>query len=119
MSTAAAPKFAVLESGDQLTQAEFHSLYQETPEDFRAELIGGIVYVASPLRRRHGIEHLKLGSIVFTHMSATPGVEGGDNATVLLGDDAEPQPDLYLRILSEYGGQSQVTGEDYIVGPPE
>lgn len=119
MSVGPALSCAVLESGDQLTQAEFHRLYQQTPEDFRAELIGGIVYVASPLRRRHGVEHLTLGSTIYTYMSATPGVEAGDNATVLLGDDAEPQPDLYLRILSEYGGQSQVSGDDYIVGPPE
>jgi hypothetical protein len=39
-----------LHSGDRLSREEFHRLYSEMPEGFRAELIGGIVYVASPLK---------------------------------------------------------------------
>jgi Uma2 family endonuclease len=39
--------------------------------------------------------------------------------TVLLGDDGEPQPDLYLRVLPECGGQSKTTPDDYVDGPPE
>jgi Uma2 family endonuclease len=35
----------------------------------------------------------------------TPGCETGANATWLMLEDA-PQPDVYLRILPEYGGQS-------------
>jgi Uma2 family endonuclease len=38
--------------------------------------------------------------------------------TVLLGDESEPQPDLYLRILPDYGGQSRTT-DDYVEGAPE
>src|SRR5262249_26071896 len=37
----------------------------------------------------------------------------------ILGDESEPQPDLTLRILSEYGGSSREDEEHYIVGPPE
>ena len=36
-----------------------------------------------------------------------------------LGDEGEPQPDLYLRVLSEYGGQSGTTADDYGDGAPE
>jgi Uma2 family endonuclease len=86
---------------------------------FQAELIGGIVYVASPLRRRHGTHHLPLASVFFAYQSHTPGVEAAANATILLGDDAEPQPDLYLRILPERGGQSRTTDDDYVAGAPE
>jgi hypothetical protein len=46
-------------------------------------------------------------------------MEAGDNATVLLGEDAEPQPDLYLRLLPESGGQSRTTDDDYVLGAPE
>jgi Uma2 family endonuclease len=38
---------------------------------------------------------------------------------VLLGEDSEPEPDLYLRILPEYGGRSATTPDDYIEGAPE
>jgi len=41
-----------LDNGDLMSQAEFHIVYEKTPEHFKAELIGGVVYVASPLRPR-------------------------------------------------------------------
>lgn len=50
--------------------------------------------------------------------AATPGVQCYDNATVLLSDDDEVQPDLCLRILPEYGGQSR-NADVYIKGAPE
>ena len=90
-----------LYSGDRMTQPEFHRLYEQTPKDFRAELIGGIVYVSSPLKRRHGTSHPALATVFFTYHGHTPGVECGDNTTIQLGEEGEPQPDLYLRILPE------------------
>lgn len=109
----------VLENGDRLSRDEFHRLYVQTDDDFRAELIGGVVYVSSPLRRRHGTHHVALGGLLFLYQAATPGVEAGDNATDLLGDDSEPQPDLYLRILPGSGGRTEASADDYVVGPPE
>ena len=108
-----------LHSGDRMSREEFHRIYEQMPEDFKAELIGGIVYVASPLKRRHGTSHLPLGTLFFAYASQTTGVEAGDNTTILLGDAGEPQPDLLLRILPEYGGQSRTTQDDYIQGAPE
>jgi Uma2 family endonuclease len=108
-----------LHSGDRMTREEFHRIYEQMPEEFRAELIGGIVYVASPLKWRHGTNHLPLGSLFFAYEGKTPGVESGDNTTILLGEEGEPQPDLYLRILREFGGQSWMTKEEYVAGPPE
>ena len=105
-----------LHNGDRMSRAEFHRLYEKTPEGFKAELVGGIVYVASPLRIRHGTNHLFLGGTFFLYQGATPGVEAGDNTTILLGDEGEPQPDLYLRILPEYGGQSRTSPDDYVEG---
>src|SRR5437660_11286246 len=101
MATAAESPLVVAEgpelhNGDRMTPEEFHRFYEQMPEDFQAKLIGGIVYVASPLKRRHGTNHLPLGTLFFTYESNTPGVESGDNTTILLGEKAEPQPDLFL-----------------------
>ena len=60
-----------------------------------------------------------MSAVLFTYQGHTPGVECGDNATVKLGEWSEPQPDVYLRILPEYGGQSQTTKDNYLAGPPE
>jgi len=118
-STVNSPAPVELRSGDRMSRTVFHRLYEQTPKHFKAELIGGIVYVASPLRRPHGTHHLELGTLLGIYQGHTPGVEAGDNTTVLLGDDSEPQPDLYLRILSEFGGQSGTTKEEYVIGAPE
>jgi Uma2 family endonuclease len=108
-----------LHNGDRLTQAEFHRRYEAYPEDVKFELVGGIVYMTSPLRRPHGSLHPKLSMAFTLYEAATPGVETLDNATTILGEESEPQPDLSLRILTEYGGQSRETTQQYIEGPPE
>jgi Uma2 family endonuclease len=108
-----------LYSGDRMSREEFHRIYETAPEDFKAELIGGTVYVASPLKLAHGEPHLLLGVALVAYVSRTPGVQASDNTSVVLGENAEPQPDLLLRILPEYGGQSSTTKDDYIKGPPE
>ena len=108
-----------LHSGDRMTREEFHRIYESMPEDFRAELVGGVVFVASPLKIGHGRNHAFLVSVFCEYEDATPGVEMSDHTTVCLGDDAEPQPDLYMRILPEFGGQSKTSAEDYVEGAPE
>jgi Uma2 family endonuclease len=108
-----------LHNGDRMTQPEFHRIYEQMPENFKAELIGGIVYVASPLKRQHDTSHLVWGTVFATYVLNTPGVEAGDNTTILLGEENEPQPDLYMRILPECGGQSRTTKDEYIRGAPE
>ncbi len=112
-------KLPELNNGDHMSQKEFHRRYEQMPENFRAELIGGIVYVASPLKLPHGRHHYYLVNLFCTYEMSTPGVEGGDNATILLGPDAEPQPDVFLRILPECGGRARTTPDDYVEGPPE
>src|SRR5437868_4054674 len=104
-----APPAEVLElhNGDKMTQKEFHRIYTQMPDHFKAELIGGIVYVASPLKVRHGTNHSDLNGLFWVYAGHTPGVECSDNTTIILGGEGEPQPDLYLRILPEYGGQSR------------
>jgi Uma2 family endonuclease len=107
-----------LQSGDRMSREEFHRIYLTLPEDFKAELIGGIVYVASPLKIPHGTAHPPLSTLFFVYAARTTGLETGDSTTTILGEDSEVQPDLYLRILPEYGGQSE-TEDEYVKGPPE
>lgn len=108
-----------LHNGDRLTQEEFHRRYDACPEDVKAELIGGVVYMASPLRRRHGSYDAKLGLVLSLYEAGTPGVEVLHNATTILGAHSEPQPDSALRILTEYGGRSWENANEYIEGSPE
>jgi len=108
-----------LYNGDRMTQAEFHRRYQAYPDDVKFELVGGVVYLASPLRRAHGKYHVQLAMLFGLYESKAPGVEVLDNATTILGEESEPQPDLALRILSAYGGRSRETEDDYVAGPPE
>lgn len=108
-----------LRNGDHMSRQEFHRLYENAPRSFKAELIGGVVHVASPLRVAHANHHGHLAMLFAAYEFNTSGVEAGDNATVILGDQSEPQPDLYLRVLPEYGGQSATTADDYVDGAPE
>src|SRR5262249_9491720 len=117
--SALSPRLPPLENGDRLTQAEFHRRYEACPEDVKAELIGGIVYMASPLRRPYAVHHPELSGVFWHYKASTPGVEVLDNATAVVGEESEPQPDLALRILPEWGGRSRTNEDKYVVGAPE
>lgn len=109
-----------LESGDRLTRYEFEQRYQAMPHLKQAELIEGVVYVASPVRANfHGQPHASIVGWLLVYSAATPGVYLADNTTVRLDADNEPQPDALLRIEPEVGGNSRVTEDDYIEGAPE
>ena len=111
-------KIPPLESGDKLTRAEFERRYHAMSNLKKAELIEGVVYLASPLRfRSHGKPHTRIMTWLGNYEAATPGVEVGDNCTVRLDADNEPQPDALLRIENE--GQSRITEDDYVEGAPE
>lgn len=109
-----------LESGDRLTRHEFERRYQAMPQIKKAELIEGVVYVASPVRaNRHGRPHAQIIGWLLVYEAATPGAYLADNATVRLDADNEPQPDALLRIEPEVGGNSRISDDDYIEGAPE
>ncbi|MEQ8960245.1 MAG: Uma2 family endonuclease [Coleofasciculus sp. C2-GNP5-27] len=107
-----------LENGDKLNRFEFEHRYSAMPDLKKAELIEGIVYMASPVRaKKHGKPHSRIMGWLIAYEAATPGVETLDNTTVRLDADNEPQPDAVLRL--EQGGQSTVSDDDYIEGAPE
>lgn len=108
-----------LQAGDRLTRAEFERRYEAMTHVHKAELIEGVVYMPSPVSNEgHASPHFDLITVLGVYRSQTPGVQGGDNGTLLLDLDNEPQPDSFLRILPEYGGQSGDRG-DYVEGAPE
>ncbi len=105
-------------AGDQLTRLEFERRYSAMPNIKKAELIEGEVYMPSPVSRKHAGPQAKIITWLGYYWSATQGVESCDNATVRLDLENEPQPDGFLRILPECGGQSWDDGE-YVGGVPE
>lgn len=109
-----------LTSGDRLTRREFERRYEAMPINFKAELIEGVVYVASPVRfASHGEPHTHIIGWLAVYCAATPGVRTADNATVRLDPFNEVQPDVLLRLEPAAGGRSRISPDDYIEGPPE
>ncbi|MBD2328007.1 Uma2 family endonuclease [Alkalinema sp. FACHB-956] len=109
-----------LENGDRLTRLEFERRYNAMPEVKKAELIEGVVYMASPLRfRPHAEPHGRLITWLGVYQAATPQVEMGIEPTVRLDIDNEPQPDGVLRISQASGGRSVLGDDGYLEGAPE
>jgi Uma2 family endonuclease len=108
-----------LHNGDVLDQPTFHERYAAMPSGFRAELIGGVVYVPSPATNWHAVYHGDVITWLGYYRIHTPGVEMLDNGTVILDDDNEPQPDGALRLPESAGGASRVDADGYVSGTPE
>jgi Uma2 family endonuclease len=109
-----------LQPGDHLTRDEFERRYDAMPNLKKAELIDGVVYMPSPVRyRHHSNPHYDLIGWLSRYSCATPGVEGGDNGSLRLDLTSEPQPDAFLIVVPECGGQVRIDEDDYVVGAPE
>jgi Uma2 family endonuclease len=109
-----------LENGDRLTGEEFVRRYDAMAGLKKAELMDGRVYVSPPVAfDRHGYPHLKLVTLFGTYMVATPGVQGGDDATLRVDSDNWPQPDVVLMVAPSRGGQSKIDSDDILAGAPE
>jgi Uma2 family endonuclease len=109
-----------LENGDRLTRAEFERRYEAMPHLKKAELIEGVVYVPSPVgHRQHSSPHAHLITWLGLYTANTPGVEVGDNGSVRLDLDNEPQPDALLFIDPTRGGQVRISDDGIIEGAPE
>jgi Uma2 family endonuclease len=108
-----------LVAGEHLDQPAFHERYEAMPPETRAELVDGVVYMPSPMRRDHGRQSRFVSGWLFQYECATPGIEGGDGSTVKMYRKGEPQPDHILLIPPALGGRSGVDEENYLTGPPE
>jgi Uma2 family endonuclease len=118
MSMAAHLSPPPLRHGDRLSREEFLRRWEAMPELKRAELIDGIVYMPSPVSDIHS-DYDNRTSWWLSHYAAdTPGCEVRHAGTWLMAASSAPQPDLALKILPEYGGQSALQGA-YASGAPE
>src|ERR1039457_2477919 len=106
-----------LRDGDRLTRDEFLSRWEGMPDLKFAELIDGIVYMASPVSNTHCDYHFRLSYWLGSYIAATPGCKAGIAGTWLMSEDSAPQPDLALEIDPKFGGQSRIDG-DYPAGAP-
>ncbi|MGL4555033.1 MAG: Uma2 family endonuclease [Gemmataceae bacterium] len=121
------PRIPRLCNGDRLNADEFLRRYEAMP-GVKAQLIGGIVYITSPLAEEdvcmasplraehHGDPHAEVMGWLWLYKSATPGVQPSVAATVRLADESVSEPDASLRVVR--GGRTRVEG-GYIVGGPE
>lgn len=107
-----------LVAGQRLDQAEFHRRYEAMPPGVRAELIDGVVYMPSPVSSAHAEGSANAIAWLHQYRRRTPGTQVLNDATTILGRKSEPQPDVLLRILPEFGGQSWNRGA-YVGGAPE
>jgi Uma2 family endonuclease len=109
-----------LENGDRLSRVEFERRYNAMPHLNKAELIEGVVHMPSPVGfERHGNPHFNLNNWLGQYCVATPGVVGGDNASIRLDLDNMPQPDIFLMIRPSHGGHARISTDDIVEGAPE
>jgi Uma2 family endonuclease len=121
MTTTSPKTIPLLENGDRLSRHEFERRYTAMPYQKRgrnkAELIEGIVYMASPLRiRSHAQPHSQIMTWLGLYQSTTPSLIVGIEPTVRLDLKNELQPDAVMFIP---GRGASITEDDYIVGAPE
>jgi len=106
----------ILENGDRLDRDEFERRYTASNIK-KAELIEGIVHLASPLRfTQHGEPHSQIIGWLITYQAAIAGLKVGIEPTVRLDEANEPQPDA---VLFRLGGNAQIDADGYITGAPE
>lgn len=105
-----------LESGDRLTRDEFERRYETRPEIKKAELVEGVVYVASPVRiTQHGRPHSFMNFWLAAYVATHPECDLADNGTVRLDPHNELQPDVMLFKT----GPERIDEDDYLVVAPE
>jgi Uma2 family endonuclease len=114
------PRPLFLEPGDRLSRDEFERRYEGMPELKKAELLEGVVHMPSPVRwNRHAGPHADLITWLGVYRASTPGVRVGDNGSLRLDLDSEPQPDAAMIIDPGHGGNVRLSADDYVEGGPE
>lgn len=74
--------------------------------------------MASPVYLPHGTVRNSISGWVWLYRELTPGCQSGSDTTWRMTATDVPQPDTFLRILPEHGGQSRDDG-NVATGAPE
>jgi Uma2 family endonuclease len=106
-----------LESGDHLTSREFERRYEAMPELKKAELIEGVVFLASPVSLDHSEGQGVLTGWLAVYAARTPGVRFHSDGSVRLDVDNQFQPDVFL--WRTEGGTAHVGEKGLLDGAPE
>jgi len=111
---------AWLENGDRMNRGEFERRYAAMPPGRKAELIEGVVHMPSPVSLvQHARPHAQLIAWLGAYCARNPDVDLGDNATVRLDGENEPQPDAVLFWSAARGGRARIAADGYLEGPPD
>jgi Uma2 family endonuclease len=121
MTTTSPKTIPLLENGDRLSRHEFERRYAAMPYQItgsnKAELIEGIVYIASHVRlRSQALPHSQITGWLGLYQANEPSLMVGVEPTVRLDLDNELQPDAVMFIP---GRGARITDDDYIAGAPE
>mgnify|MGYP000963489096 CR=1 FL=1 len=100
-----------------MSRREFLRVWDEWPDVKHAELINGVVFVASPVGADHSTWDTNVIWWLKSYAHATAGVQSGNNATWMMLDSA-PQPDGHLCLAPGLGGSAKRT-ENFYQGAPE
>jgi len=95
-----------MREGDRLNSSEFLQRWEAMPSLKHAELIGGVVFMPSPVSLPHSDAHSEILPWLGLYKDSTPVCHRGIDCTWIMGADDVPQPDIFLRVLPEFGGQS-------------
>jgi Uma2 family endonuclease len=85
----------------------------------RAELLNGVVHMASPLYVSHGIRHAHIIGWLAFYRALTPNVELCDNTSLRLDKENEVQPDGMLFFTDKAIAGARISDEGYVEGSPE
>lgn len=121
MSLPATKPVRPLVDGERLAPEAFDLRYEASPDIRKAELIRGVVHVASPTSHQHGRPHAALIGELYTFARDRDDLELLDAPTIHLANGARAEPDAVLRRTGSDAG-SRVEGEGAagrIHGAPE
>lgn len=107
-------KVRPLQNGDHLSLAEFKRLYAQHAEIRRAELIEGVVYVASPSYLPHAQAQAAAVAWLGVYHSQTPHTTVTGEQSVQLDANNEVQPDALLWIVDDV----EVNEDGLLIGAP-
>ena len=107
----------LFEAGDRMSRDEFLARWEQMPNLKFAELIEGVVYLPSPLSHEHGRYDSLVQAWAAVYADRSKIAESLTNCTWLMLESA-PQPDAALRLLPEFGGQSEEI-DKLVAGAPE
>jgi Uma2 family endonuclease len=105
-----------LRNGDVMSRDEFERRYADMP-GAKAELIDGVVYLASPVFKDHSKPHTWILGWLATFDDLSDEYEVMTAHSVRPDADTEVQPDALIRKLE--GGTSSYSAEGFIDGAPE